>query len=249
MPVAFCHFNPASLGLGRRWAALALALAAASAQAESAEAGPPRNVVQLAASASVQVQQDLLVLTLSATQDGEDAARLQAQLQRLLDAALAEARRSASPGQVQARSGDFGIHPRYGKEGRINGWQGRAQLLLSGRDFAGITALAGRVQGMAISQVAFDLSPAARQQAESQAQSEAIEAFKARAGALARGFGFAGYTLREVSVSSHENSPGPRPRMLAMAAKAAAPEADMALPVEAGKTQVEVTLSGSVQMR
>ena len=32
-------------------------------------------------------------------------------------------------------------------------------------------------------------------------------------------------------------------------AKAAAPEADMALPVEAGKTQVEVTLSGSVQMR
>ncbi|HQQ70504.1 MAG TPA: SIMPL domain-containing protein, partial [Alicycliphilus sp.] len=96
--------------------------------------------------------------------------------------------------------------------------------------------------------IAFDLSREARAKVESEAQAKAIEAFKARATELARGFGFAGYTLREVSVNSSEMSPGPRPRMMAMEAKAA-PMADAPVPVEAGKSQVVVNLSGSVQLR
>ena len=233
----------------RTFACLALAAGAAAAAAQTAEPATPRNVLQLSASGSTQVQQDLLVLILAVTQEGQDAAGVQTQLRQALDAALAEARRDAAVEQMEVRTGSFGIQPRYGKEGAITGWQGRAELVLSGRDFARITGAAGRIRSMAISQVAFDLSRQAREKAESQAQGEAIEAFKARASELAKGFGFTGYSLREVSVSSHEASPGPRPRMLAMAAKGAAYEADAPVPVEAGKAQVEVTVSGSVQLR
>ena len=208
----------------------------------------PQDVLQLSATGAVEVQQDLLVLTLSATREAADAAAVQTQLKQALDGALGLARPAAQPQQLEVRTGAFGMYPRHGKDGKISGWQGRAELVLQGRDFARITATAGKIQSMAISQIAFDLSREARAKVESEAQAKAIEAFKMRATEMARSFGFTGYTLREVSVNSNEMSPGPRPRMLAMEAKAAS-MSDAPVPVEAGKAQVTVTLSGSVQLR
>jgi predicted secreted protein len=80
---------------------------------------------------------------------------------------------------------------------------------------------------------------------ETQAQAQAVDAFKARAGELAREFGFAGYTLREVAVNTNDSGILPRMRMMAQAAAAPAPEP---LPVEAGRSTVTVTVSGSVQL-
>lgn len=210
---------------------------------------PPQNVLQLSASGTVQVQQDLLVLTLAATKEAADAAGVQTQLKQALDAALAEARRAAEPQKMDVRTGTFGMYPRYGKDGKITGWQGRAELVLEGRDFPRITATAGKIQSMSISQIAFDLSREARAKVETEAQAQAIEAFKVRASELARGFGFGGYTLREVAVNSNEMVPGPRPRMMAMEAKAASYASDAPVPVEAGKAQVVVTVAGSVQLK
>ncbi len=210
----------------------------------------PQDVLQLSASGAVEVQQDLLVLTLSATREAADAAAVQTQLKQALDSRARHlARAAAQPQQLEVRTGAFGMYPRHGKDGKISGWQGRAELVLQGRDFARITATAGKIQSMAISQIAFDLSREARAKVESEAQAKAIEAFKGRATELARGFGFTGYTLREVSVNSNEMAPGPRPRMLAMEAKAMSVASDAPVPVEAGKAQVTVTLSGSVQLR
>ena len=214
---------------------------------QNSQAAEPRNVVQLSASGMVEMQQDLLVLSLATTKEGADAAATQAQLTQALDAALAEAKRNAQPGQLDMRTGAFGLYPRYGKDGKINGLQGRAELVLEGRDFARITATAGKIQTMAVSQVAFALSREARAKGESEAQTQAIAQFKARAAELSRGFGFASYSLREVSVSSNEMAPGPRPRAMALEARAAA-FSDAPVPVEAGRAQVLVNVSGSVQM-
>ncbi len=97
--------------------------------------------------------------------------------------------------------------------------------------------------------MSFSLSRQVRRQLESEVQAQAIERFKARAIEVARSFGFAGYTLREVSVSSADQGleQSVQPRMMAMQAKAAV--SDMALPVEAGKSMVNVTVSGSIQLR
>lgn len=198
--------------------------------------------------ATVDVPQDLLVLTLSVSKEAADAASTQAQLTQALDAALAQARRNAQAGQMDLRTGPFGLYPRYGRDGKINGWQGRAELVLEGRDFARITTTAGQVQTTAVSQVAFGLSREARARAKGEAQTQAIEQFKARAAALARGFGFGGYTLRTVAVNSNALAPGPQPRLMALAAKSAPPD-DVPAPAEAGKAQVTVNVSGSVQMR
>jgi predicted secreted protein len=76
----------------------------------------------------------------------------------------------------------------------------------------------------------------------------AIDAFKQKASELAKGFGFSGYTLREVSVNASHD--GPMPRVMAMkAASAGAASADAPVPVEPGKTHVVVNVSGSVQLK
>jgi uncharacterized protein YggE len=75
----------------------------------------------------------------------------------------------------------------------------------------------------------------------------AIERFKAKAAELAKGFGFSGYSLREVAVNANDQGFVPRPRM--MAAEGRAAQTDAAVPVEAGKSAVIVTVSGSVQLR
>lgn len=230
-------------------AASAIVACAGAVFAQNAPPGEVRNVVQLSATGTVEVQQDLLVLNLSTSKDGPDAAGVQSQLRQALDAALAEAKRSAQPGQLDVRTGPFGLYPRYGKDGKINGWQGRAELVLEGRDFSRITATAAKMSTMAISQVSFGLSREARAKVEGEAQTQAIEQFKARAAELAKGFGFGGYSLREVAVNSNEMNPGPRPRMMAAEAKMGSMVADAPMPVEAGKAQVIVNVSGSVQMR
>ena len=207
----------------------------------------PHNVVQLSATGSVDVQQDLLVLTLSTTRDGKDAATVQSQLRQALDAATLEARRQVEPGQMDMRTGSFSLNPRYGENNQISGWRGRAELVLEGRDFARITNTAARVTTMTIGNVAFDLSREQRAKVERDAQGKAIENFKVQAADLTRAFGFSRFTLREVAVNSNSYAPDPRPRMLAMEAKSAMADAPIA--VEAGKSTVTVNVSGSVQMR
>ena len=207
----------------------------------------PRNVVQLAASASVEVPQDLLSITMSTSRDGADANQVQNQLKTALDAALAEARRSAQPGALDVRTGNFSLYPRYGRDGKFVAWQGSAELVLEGRDFARITSAAGKVQTLTMAGVNFGLSREQRAKVEGDAQAQAIEQFKLKAADIAKGFGFGGYTLREVSVNAYDQGMPPRPRMMAMDAKVASSEA--AVPVEAGKSTVMVTVNGSVQLK
>jgi predicted secreted protein len=221
----------------------ALLLAAAAANAETP---PPQNVLQLSANGTVEVAQDLLSIDLSTTREGADAAAVQSQLKAALDAALTEARKTAEPGRMDVRTGAFSVYPRYSAPGKITGWRGTAELVLEGRDFARITQAAARVSTMTIGSVGFGLSREQRAKVETDAQALAIDSFKAKAAELARGFGFSGYTLREVSVASNDIGPVPRFRMTAQAVPM--PES-APVPVEAGKTSVTVTVSGSVQLR
>ncbi len=207
----------------------------------------PVNVVQLAASASIEVQQDLLTLNMATSRDGADAAAVQSQLKQALETALAEAKKTALPGQLDVRTGNFNLAPRYGRDGKMTGWQGTTELVLEGRDFARIGAAAGKIQTLTMGGVLFGLSREQRSRVEGDAQGQAIDRFKAKAADIAKGFGFAGYTLREVSVNANDQGFVPRPRMLAMEAKAVG--ADAPIPLEAGKSTVMVTVSGSVQLK
>jgi predicted secreted protein len=230
-----------------RTPALAWTLAAAlvGSPAMAAEP-PPQNVVGLAASASVEVTKDVLSVTLSTLREGQEAGVVQSQLKQALDAALAEAKKAAKPGQIEVRTGNFSLFPRYSNKGGITGWQGTAELTLEGKDIPGIAQLTGRINTMTVARVGTSLSREQREKVESEVTGQAITQYRAKAADVARQFGFAGYTLREVQVNSNE------PPMYAaapmMRAKSMASDAAEALPVELGKGTVTVTVNGTVQL-
>lgn len=207
----------------------------------------PLNIVQLSANAAVEVQQDILTINMSTTREAVEANLVQTQLKTALDTALTEAKKSAQPGQLDVRTGNFSLYPRYGKDGKINGWQGSTELVLEGRDFAKISAAAGKIQTLTIANVAFSLSREQRAKVEAEAQNTAIERFRAKAGDIAKSFGMGTYNVREVSINAGDQGYTPRPRMVEMAMKMSS--ADAAVPAEAGKSTVLVTVSGSVQLR
>lgn len=221
-------------------------MAAFVASTAPAQTLPPQGVLTLTASASVEVPRDVLVLTFAATREGAEPAAVQAELKRALDAALAEARKAAQPGQIEVSTGNFTLYPRYAPKGGIAGWQGRAEMVVQGRDVDGIGRLAGRITTMAVAGVSQRLSREAQRRVEGEAVAQAIERFRAQVGEVARLFGYQGYTLREVTVSTGSDGERPLPMMRAEAIAAAA---DAPLPIEPGKGTVTATVSGSVQMK
>jgi predicted secreted protein len=226
-------------------AALGLALTGPLARAEAPQ--PPQGVVNLSASATQEVAKDLLTISLSTTKEGPDAAAVQSQLKQALDAALAEAKKGARPGQLDVQTGNFSLQPRYTNKGAINGWQGSAELIVEGRDMQAIGQLTGRITTLTISGVAYNLSRELREKTEADVAAQAIARYRAKAAEVAKNFGYAGYTLREVNVQSNDAGPvRPMPRFAkAMAASVAS---DEALAVEPGKGSVTVTVAGTVQL-
>lgn len=201
--------------------------------------------VSLSASASIQVPQDVLTLSLSTQRDGPDAQTVQSQLKSALDTALTLAQSEAKKGSMAVHTGRFSLAPRHDRNGKLTGWQGTAELVLQGSDFARMGVTAGKLQTLTVANASFGLTPQQRQIAQEQAQSQAIAQFRQRASEAAKSFGFASYALVEANINGGDFG-GPRPAMLAMSARAMADDAPV--PMEAGLTTVTVTVSGSVQL-
>jgi predicted secreted protein len=211
---------------------------------------PPAGVLTLSTSAAVEVTKDVLTIVFSTTRDGADAQAVQSALKQSLDAALAEARRVAKPGQVEVQTGNFSLYPRYGNpktsgQPTIIGWQGTAELQVQGKDAAAIAQLSGRISTMSIARVGYSLSKEAREKVEAEVTAKAIADWRAKAQQMSQLFGYSGYSVREVNVATNEPGGGPVP---VMARASAMKMADEALPTEAGKGEVTATVNGSAQM-
>jgi predicted secreted protein len=210
-----------------------------------ADQAPPQGVVNLTASASTEVAKDWISVALSTQREGAEASVVQNALKQALDAALQEARKLAKPGQVEVQTGNFSLMPRYTAKGQTNGWQGSAELVVEGRDMAAVAQLTGRITTMSIARVNYSLSREQRKKAEAEVTAQAIGSYRERASEVARLFGYGSHVLREVNLQSNEPTPyAPMMRAKAMSSMAS----DEALPVEAGKATVTVTVNGSVQL-
>ncbi|HEY8907586.1 MAG TPA: SIMPL domain-containing protein [Rhodoferax sp.] len=202
--------------------------------------------MNLTARARVQVAQDLLTLSLTTLREGTDPQAVQAQLKSALDAALILAKKEARSPLMEVRTGRFGLAPRYGRDGKISGWQGSAELVLEGQDFVRISETAGKLSALTVANASFGLTQTQRDGAQAQAQDQAIALFRQRATDIAKRFGFGSYTLGEVTINDDEGVPFFQPKM--MAARAVVSDATP-VPVEAGLASVSVTVTGSIQLQ
>jgi predicted secreted protein len=219
------------------------ALAACHASAQTV--APPAGVLNLDASASLDVPQDIVHVTLSYEQQADDPATLADALNQRTEQVLLAAKRQSG---VTAQTGALSVYPSTDRDGHISGWRGRSEVRLDSHDFAAASKLAGSLSSqMQISNVTFSLSPEARDAVQKKLSGEAIAAFRQKAANASAAFGFGGFTIREVSVSAGESSP-PRPMMMARMAAASPSLKTADVPLEAGDSTVTVNVNGSVQM-
>lgn len=241
--------TPSSLRARRAASLLGGALSVLLASGASAQtvAPQPQGVLNLTATATVDVPRDWMTLVLSVSKEGADANAVQNQLKVAVDTALVEARKQAKPGQLEVQTGSFSIYPRYNNKGVINGWQGSTEVQIQGRDMASIGQLTGKIATMTIANVNYSVSRETREKMEAEVTALAITRFKNQAQLQAKAFGYGGYSLREVSVA-YDAPEGGHPVMMAEMRMAKA-DAAPAMPVEAGKGSISATVSGSVQLK
>ena len=221
--------------------------AALAAGTAGATALQPAHELSFSTSASMEVTRDVLTVSLQVMRDGADANAVQSALKQVLDTALNEARKQADPVGMQVRTEGFNLSPRYGREGKPNGWTGTAGLVLEGKDIARVATTAGKLSGMNIVGTGYSLSRELRERNEAELTAQAIKKFRARADDMARQFGYSGYQLRAVSVQASDGDfGGGRPQIMA---RMSAAQADSApLPTEAGKGLLSATVEGSVTL-
>lgn len=198
--------------------------------------------VDLSAEASRPAPNDLARATLFAEASGSAPAEAARRVNALMSEAIA-----TTKGQSKVKVQTTGTHtyPIYAKGGRIESWRMRSEMVLESPDTSALSELVGKLQTtLGVSGVSLSPSPETRKKAESEATLEAIAAFRANAKLVADTFGKP-YRIKHLSVGSQGFQP-PMPKYRAAPMAAAMEGAPM--PMEAGESQVSVSVSGQIEI-
>ncbi|AYH44177.1 SIMPL domain-containing protein [Azoarcus sp. DN11] len=204
--------------------------------------GSGATTAELSADANRAAPNDLATATLYFQADDKNPAPLARQVNSVIAAAIEQAKGYAS---VKAKSAGTSTFPLYGKEGRrIEGWRMRSEIRLEGRDLPAMTELVGKLQGtLALSSLTMQPSPETRKSTADLAAADAIRAFQERARNIAATLNKS-WRLRHLAVAY-----GGDPRPVFPTARAATFTADaLPLPVQAGETDIVVTVSGTIEL-
>lgn len=211
--------------------ALAAALFSLCLPALAAEApGDTATVLHLSERAERPVVRDQLRAVLRVEASDSDAARLQAEIDRRMAAAVARAKSVAG---VSLFTSGYAVSQQQGKD-QPPQWHGSAGLTLTEREPAApLLALLGELQqsGLLMSSLAYELTPEGTRQAEDELTAEALERLRQRAGRIAVTLGVAVRRIRDLRVGNATGAQ-PAPRLFATVAGGGAP-APVAEPGEA----------------
>jgi predicted secreted protein len=216
-------------------------IAAASTGTLHAQAPPglAPSAVTVSASSTVTVQNDRLQAWLRA--EGENATPAAAASQ--VNAAIAKALASAKAyPAVKVATAGYSTQQISDKQ-KPSRWRVVQSLSLDSSDFTAAATLISRLQdddGLLLSGMGFSLADKTRRDAEDSVTQQAIKSWQARAQQAAIGLGSAGWRPGHVTVQTGDGGRAyPLMRAQAMSSGGSAPVA-----IEAGTTDVSVTVSG-----
>lgn len=198
------------------------------------------NRVNLQAQAQMEIPNDEIQVILAVEKEGDDAASLATEINRVMEWALSKA---SADDEMKVRTLSYNTHPVYDKRAII-GWRASQQLELKGRAITKITEIAGKLQKkLQIKSMRFNPSPETRKQFEDKLIVQAVRDFKQRVELIKDQM--QGSNVRIISLNINTGGGMPRPvyaetRMMSM-------QADVAPAVEAGTSTLTVTVNGSVQ--
>lgn len=221
-------------------AGLALALAAPGRADAPAD---PRNRASFQVAVTREVANDWTTARVAAMAEGQDPARVAAEVNARIEQALARARQEKG---VEVESGAYSTHPIYDAN-RIVRWSARQEIRLESADTGRLARLIGALQEqqLVLSGIAFSVKRETREALEAELALEALAKFRARADLVAKGMGSAGWSLVSLAVGQA----GGQPPVYAMRAEADMVMKSAAAPAfEAGKSELSVTVDGTIEL-
>jgi predicted secreted protein len=200
------------------------------------------NLVSLQAQSSKAVTNDLARASLAVEVQGKNPAQVADQINVTMDWAL---KRAKARSEVEIESGGYRTYPTYEKT-ILTGWRGIQELHLESSAVGALSMLIGELQAkLQVKSMGFAVSAQRRRDVENELIGTALEAFKERADLVRKGLGADDYRIVELSVGTSTPHPPPMFRAERMGVSAAVtPPA-----IEAGESDVTVTVSGTIQLQ
>lgn len=201
------------------------------------------NQISLDASASSEVKNDTMMVTLYAQEEGSNAALLSDKVNKKINTALAELKRHKA---IKVETESYSTTPVYNKS-QVIAWQVKQSIRLESKDMALMSDVLGKLQqDLKLGSIAFDVS---REKAESETQSlidQALAAYAKRATQVSKQLDASSYKIVNMNVSTTTGSQPYRYKranvMMADAAPVTSPE------VAQGEKTLTVRVSGTIEL-
>jgi len=216
-----------------------IAVPVASAQSNGSSV-PAQPVVGVSASASAPLANDRMHASMRVEVDNADAAAAANEVNAKMAKALARAK--AVKG-VEAETTAYSSY-QVNERNQPMRWRVSQTLSLEGSDFTALAALVSKIQsedGLVLSGMNFQVSPAARRAAEDSLTEQAIKAWQARAQIAARAFGATSWRPGHVTIQTGDVA---RPLPMYRASSVAAVLLAAPIATESGTTDITVTVTG-----
>jgi len=196
--------------------------------------------IHLSASAQTQIENDTVIATLYAQEEGSDAVQLANLVNQRINEAIKLVKQHDA---IKLQTSSYSTSPVYHKN-KITGWRVRQNIRLESQDMTLMSGVLGDLQmTLALQGMNFAVSPGLKNRTDDELIGEALKVFEQRAKNITRQLRRKNYKIVDINVSTSDNHyPRRNYEVAAMASKAAAPS------IEAGEQTIQVSISGQIEM-
>lgn len=200
------------------------------------------NQVSFEVSATAEIENDVMIASLYAQEEGSNAQALSNRVNKSINRALKKLEQHKS---IRVATQNYSTTPVYSKQ-QVIGWQVRQSIRLRSKDMALMSEVLGDLQReLRLSGIAFEISKEHSEAIRNALIEEVLSAFKQRARQIASSLQHDGYRIVTMRVSGLD-VPVVRYRQRNLQVMAA--EADVAPVFKAGEETLTVRVSGTIEL-
>lgn len=204
-------------------------------------------ILSISATERRDVEQDLLVATLSYSATNISSRNLQNNINSVMQKALKEAK---SVEDVKVNTGTYNVYERTEQRTKERKWHGSQNLTIKSKNSAAVLKLVGKLQDMKLNMngLSYALSPETAVEIQDSLMEDALKQLQQRADRAAKALGKSKADLRDVNVNNGSIPHQPRHYARTMALSSDAME--MAAPVAAaGESTISLTVSARAVLK
>ncbi|QNS15381.1 SIMPL domain-containing protein [Mannheimia bovis] len=193
------------------------------------------------------VEQDLMQATVYSQKSGKSLPELKKSVSQNLNQVIETAKKHSA---IEVQAEGISNNANYNNKGNIDGWQAYGSVSLKSKDFNAMAEVLENLgKDVAIQSIYFGVSPEKVASLEEEMLLEVIKKFQAKAEIIQKALGAKQYRLSMVNLQTPSDGGyeyGSRMASAMYAAEKAAMGKSADMPLEAGKTTISASASGSV---